>query len=104
MGQAQSQTLGQSEVNMEQLNLFGVALTSQEESELAEEQSTTREKEHRRRFVSDLLEVLHQVDNDHEMSGLGGIQDFEAPKSLYNFDPYGRLGDSEGDSLGAIDS
>lgn len=38
------------------------------------------------------------------MSGLGGIQDFEAPKSLYNFDPYGRLGDSEGDSLGAIDS
>lgn len=37
VGQAQSQTLGQSEVNMEQLNLFGVALTSQEESELAEE-------------------------------------------------------------------
>lgn len=54
--------------------------------------------------MSDLIEVLYQVDNDHEMSGLGGIQDFEASKSLYKFDPYSQIEDSLMGELGSLDS
>lgn len=77
-----------SDSNMERLNLFGVALSAQEASELGEK-DTAQDKQHRRKFVADLLDVLHQVDNDHELQGLGGAQDLDQPKRLLHFDPYG---------------
>ena len=62
-----------------------------------------REWEHRRKFVADLLEVIHQVDNDQEMAGLGSLQDFDSPKSLYSFDPYSQFNDEEVGQFGSFD-
>lgn len=88
---------------MEKLNLFGVALTAQEERELGHEQDTAREKEHRRKFVSDLIDVLYQVDNEHELQGMGGAQDLDQPKSLFHFDPYGQFEGKQSSALGSFD-
>lgn len=103
VGEAQAGRAATAEQNMEKLNLFGVALTAQEESELGDAQDTAKDKEHRRKFVSDLIDVLYQVDNEHELRGLGGAQDLDQPKSLFHFDPYGQFEGSDSSQFGSLD-
>ena len=103
VGQAEASRGDAADLNMEKLNLFGVALTTQEESELGREQDTARDKEHRRKFVADLIDVLCQVDDEHELRGLGGAQDLDQPKSLFHFDPYGQFEGGHASVLGSFD-
>ena len=57
---------------MERLNLFGVPLQENEE-----DNETSKDKTRRRKFVSDMIEMLSDLDDKNEMSGQGGAQNFE---------------------------
>ena len=59
VSQAQEEMDGSAEVNMEHLNLFGVELSSQEQQQIQDSMNTTsKDREHRRKFVADLLDIL----------------------------------------------
>jgi hypothetical protein len=65
---------------MEAMDLFGVPMTARQES-------SSKEKQAKKKFVSDLLEVLTELDDEQEVAGFGGTQDFAVQKNLINFDP-----------------
>lgn len=50
---------------MEAMDLFGVPMTAQKDS-------SSKEKQAKKKFVSDLLEVLTELDDEQEVAGFGG--------------------------------
>lgn len=40
----------------------------------------------KRKFVSELIEVLTEMDNQNELDGKGSILDLDSPKNLVDFD------------------
>ena len=51
---------------MEALDLFGVPLNENKES-------TSKEKQAKKKFVNDLLEIMTELDDDQEVAGLGSV-------------------------------
>ena len=74
VGQAEEQ----SAANLETVNLFGVPLDTLSE---AAEGETTLEKNKKRAFIRELIDVMETLDPENE------LQDFERPKRFVNFDP-----------------
>jgi hypothetical protein len=69
--------------NMQKLDLFGVPLDTLEGNE-----ETLKERNDKRRFVQDLLQVMDSLDTDSDPSGVGLVQDFSKSKTFVHFDPY----------------
>lgn len=62
--------------DVENLNLFGVPMPSDDLG------TSTKDKSDKRRFVQELLEVMDALDPDNTLT------DFEKPKTFIQFDPY----------------
>ena len=69
--------------NMQKLDLFGVPLDTLEGSE-----ETLKERNDKRRFVQDLLQVMDSLDTESDPDGVGLVQDFSKSKTFVHFDPY----------------
>jgi len=67
--------------SMESLNLFGVPLDTLSELSGGKKESI-KEKNDKRRFVRELIEVMQALDTDN------AAQDFATPKTFINFDPF----------------
>lgn len=69
--------------NMEQLNLFGVALSEVDMLDFGKEaEESVKEKNEKRRFIRDLIREMEKIDVDNT------VQDFEKPSQFIQFDPY----------------
>jgi hypothetical protein len=66
--------------NMQRLDLFGVPLEPLEES--------LKDRNDKRRFVQDLLQVMESLDSETDPDGVGLVQDFSKAKTFVHFDPY----------------
>lgn len=69
--------------NMQKLDLFGVPLDTLEGTE-----ETLKERNDKRRFVQDLLQVMEALDTESDPDGVGLVQDFSKAKTFVHFDPY----------------
>jgi hypothetical protein len=73
---------------MEKLNLFGVPLEDLDDVDLSGLDESMKEKNRKRKFVRDLLNVLETLDEELDPNGDGTLQNFEKPKRFIHFDPY----------------
>jgi hypothetical protein len=69
--------------NMQKVDLFGVALDALEGSD-----ETLKDRNNKRKFVQELLQVMDSLDQESDPDGIGLAQDFSKGKTFMHFDPY----------------
>mmetsp|Transcript_5516 Transcript_5516/g.9393 ORF Transcript_5516/g.9393 Transcript_5516/m.9393 type:complete len:162 (-) Transcript_5516:55-540(-) len=73
--------------NIEQFNLFGVALDQIEKEKISsKEEETVKVRNERRQFVRELLVAMEQLDSSNDPEEIGLVQDFSKPKRFFKFE------------------